>query len=197
MRTVLAAFSAIISGLLVVYWVAPETFAPKDQLPIIKSLGGDFELLSTQPVQGDTAKLSDYYGNVILLNFGFTYCPDICPAVLGKIKVITEQLDPKGEKITPVFVSFDSERDSIKRLTEYLGFFNPNIVGMVAEQKHFAKLHEQYKLLVEKEEVKGSDNYNFAHTDFIYLIDQQGHVRALFSFNDSLDEIKTKVSKLL
>ncbi len=196
MRTVFFAISAILCGLLAAYLLFPESFKSHKELPILTSIGGDFTLPSTVSKNNNgLAQLSDFQGKIVLLNFGFTYCPDVCPMVLGRIKVLMEQIDPEGKIITPIFVSFDPQRDTIERLKEYLNFFNPNIVGMTANEQALKQLQPQYKLIIEK---KGDDkNYIFSHTDFIYLIDRHGQVRALFSLDDSIDSIQQTIERLL
>ena len=96
------------------------------EMPANMPMGVDFELPSTL----DRAiKLSEFQDKIVLLNFGYTYCPDICPIVLGKLANLQKSLDPEAEKLQVLFVSFDPERDNLAHLKQYLRHFDKSFVG--------------------------------------------------------------------
>ena len=169
----------------------------KPQLPILETLGGDFSLPSTQK---RTVQLSEFEGKVVLLNFGFTSCPDICPTVLAKMRELMKILaeegnDDQDSRVQPLFVTIDPDRDSIKKLTEYLPYFHPAIIGLRGDKKQLAEVARLYKVLYQKENLDSELDYGFLHNDHIYLIDQQGRVRAMYSNSVKpttiIEEIKT------
>lgn len=166
----------------------------KPSLPVIESLGGDFSLPST--VNGITT-LSEFEGQVVLLNFGFTSCPDVCPTVLSKIRVIMETLGEHNSAVQPLFITIDPDRDSIEKLNSYLPYFHPSIIGLRGNEKQLAEVAEQYKVLYQKENIDSELGYGFLHNDHIYLIDQQGRVRAMYSGSVKMDTIIEEVKTLL
>lgn len=166
----------------------------KQPLPIIETLGGDFSLPSTE---GRSIKLSDFQGKVVLLNFGFTSCPDVCPTVLAKIRVLLETLGDQGNDIQPLFVTIDPARDSIDKLSDYLPYFHPSIIGMRGDKEALAEVADLYKVLYQKEALDSELGYGFLHNDHIYLIDQQGQVRAMYSGSVKPETIISEIKTLL
>ncbi len=166
----------------------------KQQLPIIETLGGDFSLPSTE---GRSIKLSDFQGKVVLLNFGFTSCPDVCPTVLAKIRVLLETLGDQGNDIQPLFVTIDPARDSIDKLSDYLPYFHPSIIGLRGNKEALAEVADLYKVLYQKEVLDSELDYGFLHNDHIYLIDQQGQVRAMYSGSVKPETIVKEIKTLL
>jgi protein SCO1/2 len=164
----------------------------KPQLPILDALGGEFSLPSTEK---RTVQLSEFEGKVVLLNFGFTSCPDVCPTVLAKIKVLMEALGDQSSNIQPLFVTIDPARDSIEKLSSYLPYFHPSIIGLRGDKEALAEVARLYKVLYQEEELDSELEYGFLHNDHIYLIDQQGRVRAMYSSSVKpatiIEEIKT------
>lgn len=150
----------------------------KDPLPVFDTLGGDFSLPSTE---GRTVKLSEFRGKVVLLNFGFTSCPDVCPTVLAKMRALLETLGDQSDEIQPLFVTIDPDRDSIEKLSSYLPYFHPSIIGLRGDNNELAEVADLYKVLYQKESIDSELGYGFLHNDHIYLIDQQGQVRAMYS----------------
>jgi protein SCO1 len=166
----------------------------KPQLPILDTLGGDFSLPSTE---GRSIKLSEFQGKVVLLNFGFTSCPDVCPTVLAKIRVLLETLGDQGNDIQPLFVTIDPVRDSIDKLSDYLPYFHPSIIGLRGDKDALAEVADLYKVLYQKEEFDSELGYGFLHNDHIYLIDQQGQVRAMYSGSAKPETIVKEIKTLL
>lgn len=185
----------------------------KPQLPILDTLGGEFSLPSTK---GREVQLSEYEGKVVLLNFGFTSCPDVCPTALAKMRVLTDALSKQGanfqnslqnnpqnnsalenNRIQPLFITIDPERDTIKKLNEYLLYFHPNIIGLRGDQEQLAKVAQLYKAFYQKQEVDSELDYGFIHNDHIYLIDQEGRVRAMYSGSVKPETIIEQIKTLL
>lgn len=166
----------------------------KKQLPIIETLGGDFSLPSTE---GRTVKLSEFRGKVVLLNFGFTSCPDVCPTVLAKIRALLETLGDQSDEIQPLFVTIDPDRDSIEKLSSYLPYFHPSIIGLRGDDNELAAVADLYKVLYQEEELDSELGYGFLHNDHIYLIDQQGQVRAMYSGSAKPETIVKEIKTLL
>lgn len=163
------------------------------ELPVNTRLGGDFSLDSTlaRPVE-----LKEFKGKVVLLNFGYTSCPDVCPVVVARMSQVMKALGDKGDKVQPLFVSFDSERDTVDKLRAYLGYFDPRIIGMTGKAEQIQSVAKQYSVVYIKQENPTSGVF-YSHSDFIYLLDQQGRVRALYANDIKVEQIKSDIESLL
>lgn len=163
-----------------------------EALPVNTKMGGDFVLPSTQG-KLDTASLR---GKVVLLNFGFTSCPDVCPLVLARLKQVLSELGEDAAATQVLFVSFDPERDSLPNLTAYVQHFNPAIIGATGSDAEIATVAAQYGVVYIKEKSDSAAGYNFAHSDYIYLLDKQGRLRKLYAHDAKTAEITADVRLL-
>ncbi|MGH8493307.1 MAG: SCO family protein [Moraxellaceae bacterium] len=163
-----------------------------EALPVNTKMGGDFILPSTQG-QLNTQTLR---GKVVLLNFGFTSCPDVCPLVLARLKQVLKELGDDAADTQVVFVSFDPERDTLPNLTAYVQHFNPAIIGATGSDAEIATVAAQYGVIYIKEKGNSAAGYNFAHSDYIYLLDTQGRLRKLYANDTKTAEIVADVRLL-
>lgn len=164
------------------------------ELPVNTRLGGDFALSSTV---ADTSRMSEFKGKVVLLNFGFTSCPDVCPMVLTRMAKVMEALEKDRPRVQPLFVSFDPERDTVQRLQAYLQHFGEDFIGMTGTPEQIAQVAKQYGVVYLPQKSSSAAGTLFAHSDYIYLLDQQGRVRALFSTRDTVDHMVDAIESLL
>ncbi|MEW8509035.1 MAG: SCO family protein [Candidatus Thiodiazotropha sp.] len=148
------------------------------QDPSIDQLGGDFSLQSSQ---GEFS-LRDLRGKVVLLYFGYTQCPDVCPTSLAVLAQAFKELsDTELEKVQGVFVSVDPDRDSFKILDEYVGYFHPNLVGVTGSESELAKVARRYGVKYNKVDLDDSAiGYAVDHSSITYLITPQGELRFIF-----------------
>ncbi|GAB4577346.1 MAG: SCO family protein [Anaerolineales bacterium] len=149
----------------------------------------DFSLLDQD---GQTFTLSEQRGKVVLLFFGYTSCPDVCPATLGKYKQIAQQLGEQAEQVRFVMVTTNPERDTTAQLATYLGEFNPAFIGLRGPEEILQIVYQSYWVSVEKEteddEIPGDDEtpgydtsgYTVAHASQVYLIDPAGNLRLFY-----------------
>lgn len=163
-------------------------------LPILDSLGGDFSLPATTH---DVHKLSHFKGKVVLLNFGFTHCPDVCPTVLSRMKSVLEQGGFSNDELQLIFVTLDPERDSIEKLQPYLAYFDPQLVGLSGSVEDVKKVADLYKVYFVKEQPEADGSYAITHSSHIYLIDGLGRTRATFSNNVSVAEMVEVIRNLI
>ncbi len=134
--------------------------------------GGDFTLQSAHgPVS-----LHDFKGKIVLLYFGYTFCPDICPTNLGNLSVAWRNLPAEvRDKVQILFVSVDPQRDTPKRLQAYSDFFNANIIGLTGDPDTLRTITRRYGAVYKKVPVKESSiGYLVDHSAFTYLIDPEG-----------------------
>lgn len=165
-----------------------------EALPVNTRMGGDFVLPSTLDAPLDTRQLR---GKVVLLNFGFASCPDVCPTVLARLRQVLNELGPDAAKARVVFVSFDPARDTIAQLKGYVAHFHPEIVGATGTEAEIADVAKKYGVVYMKEDTGSAAGYGFAHSDYIYLLDARGRVRKLYDNRALTTQISKDVQTLL
>lgn len=137
--------------------------------------GGDFTLHSAQ----GPLSLHDLRGKVVLLYFGYTMCPDICPTSLAFTAQGLSQLEPQElEKVTMLFVTVDPERDTLEHLKEYTAFFHAGIVGLTGSQEEIAKVARLYGASYAKQKVESEAGYVVDHSADTYVIAADGSLFA-------------------
>jgi protein SCO1/2 len=141
------------------------------------SLGGPFTLVDQT---GRTVTERDFAGRALLIYFGFTYCPDVCPTELGTIAATLDALGPAGERVTPVFISIDPERDTPEALADYVARFHPRMVGLTGSAEQVAQAARAFRVYYAKVQPRDSTTYLMDHSSFIYFVGPDGRVRSLF-----------------
>lgn len=140
---------------------------------------------------GDPFHLSEQKGKVVVIFFGYTFCPDICPLTLANLKQVADKLGDKARDLSVVLVTIDPERDTIDRLGTYVKAFSPTFYGVRMEGQMYEATKKAYGVYAEKSKVEtGSpDSYFVDHTGGIYIIDKQGDWRELFTYEATVDEL--------
>jgi protein SCO1 len=156
----------------------------------------DFALVDGK---GQPFSLENLRGHWTLMFFGFTNCPDVCPSALYDLNLVTEQLERQRGKGLPavqvVFVSLDPERDTPEKLSEYLGYFNPEFIGVTGSEAQLAPLAIQLGIAYEIEEHKpGAENYNVYHTASFLLTDLDGHLYGVFPAPHDAEKIASDLA---
>jgi protein SCO1 len=170
--------------------MAAPLLRPSPPLPVLDTLGGDFTLPSTL---GHELSLQDHRGRLVLLNFGFAQCPDVCPAVLARMRALLLDLEALGIEPLPLFVTIDPERDTIDTLAGYVAHFHPALVGLTGSPTQLADVAAQYRVYVQREALASEADYGFAHSSHIYLLDTRGRVRAMFGASHTLERMVAEV----
>jgi protein SCO1 len=159
---------------------APElkagVFSPPRQAPEFSLDGSDGRALS----------LSRFKGKVVLLGFGFTRCPSVCPTTLATLAQARRRLGSAAADVQIVYITVDPERDKAERMKEYLAAFDPTFVGGTGTAQQLAAVRKDYGVSAEKQG-QGKD-YSVAHSSFTYLIDRSGSLRALMPYGQSPDD---------
>ena len=156
-------------------------------------LGGDFEL---SRAGGARVRLQDYHGRIVLLFFGYTYCPDVCPTSLYTLKLAVENLDKAANRVQVIMVTVDPERDSPELLEQYVHYFHPGFVGLSGTTDEIERVAHQYHAYYKKGALSPGGNL-VSHSAFIYLLDQQGRPRAIFDTAVKPVDIADGVRQLL
>jgi protein SCO1/2 len=162
--------------------------------------------LSTAPVGGDFVvetkdkdlALKDLRGKVVILYFGYTLCPDICPTSLS---LLTQALNQMSEEelsgLQSLFVSVDPERDNTTRLATYTKYFHPNIIGATAEKDVIDRITQQYGAAYQIVDNDSAAGYLVDHSSYTYLIDKKGKLRYSLPHGTAPDKILKHVRELL
>jgi protein SCO1/2 len=158
-------------------------------------IGGPFSLVGTG---GKPVTDRDFRGRYMLIFFGFTHCPDICPAELQVIAQALEQLGDKAKTVVPIFITLDPERDTPEAMANYVKSFGPNFVGLTGSPEAIAAAAKSYRVAYSKVENKESaGDYSVDHSALVYLMDPEGRYVTHFSYGLSADQMAEKLVKLL
>ena len=143
--------------------------------------------------------LKDLRGNVVLIFFGFTSCPDVCPISLSTISHAFSYLtDDELERSRSLFISLDPERDTMERLKKYTGYFHPNIIGVTGTMKQLGTVAEIYGVNFEKKDSPDSAlGYVIYHSSKIFVINQQGQLQKTFPHNIDAQLLVQQIKSLL
>ncbi|MBF0454226.1 MAG: SCO family protein [Magnetococcales bacterium] len=158
---------------------------PKDPMP----LRGSFSLVDET---GKKVTLEGYRGRYLLIYFGYTYCPDICPTSLGIIGEVLDKLSPPAlDKLTPLFVTVDPERDTVEHVNEYTDAFHPKLIGLtgsVEETNRAAKTFGVYFAKAEEDPDDPTD-YLVDHSSNTFFLDPQGRIVTIFGHAPEVEEV--------
>ena len=134
-------------------------------------VGGPFTLTDAR---GRRVALRDFRGRMVLLYFGFTTCPDICPMDLAAIGRAIRDLGVEGRHFQPIFVTLDPERDRRDALGAYVASFHPRFVALTGSEAEVRRVATAYKVFYEKVPLAGASGYTIDHTAFTFLVDRRG-----------------------
>ena len=158
-------------------------------------IGGEFELTNQR---GERMRLSDLAGDALVMFFGYTFCPDICPATLARVREVKSALPPEdAARFTGVFVSVDPARDTPQRIGQYVEFFDPAFVGLTGSEDEIKDIARRYGAQFMIPDGQPEDSYLVNHTSIAYLIDPHGRVRALYYGDEPIDAIAANVREVL
>ncbi len=161
--------------------VAAALLAACDPKPAFKSIditganyAQDFELPDTE---GRVRRMADFKGRVVVLFFGYTQCPDVCPTTLTELTQARQLLGPLGERVQGVFVTLDPERDTPELLRAYMQSFDPSYVALVPDASQLAQAAKHFKVYYKMSEGKTPTSYTMDHTAASFIFDAEGRIR--------------------
>ncbi|WP_338770803.1 SCO family protein [Massilia sp. METH4] len=126
---------------------------------------------------GKPVTLESYKGKVVVMFFGFTQCPDVCPTTMAEMAAVMQELGPQAKDVQVLFVTLDPERDTPALLKEYVPAFHPGFVGLYGTPAEIAQTAKEFKVFYKKVPGKDPANYTIDHTAGSYVFDKQGKVR--------------------
>ena len=152
---------------------------------------------------GQPFALAELRGKSVLVFFGYTFCPDVCPTTLlevaGALRLLAEDNPQTAESLAVLFVTIDPQRDTVERLAQYVPAFHPQIIGVVVEPAQFDGVMSNFGVFAAKSEVSQSSaaDYLMDHSAGVYFIDSDGNLAALFSHDTPADVIAADLKVLL
>lgn len=201
LRLVVIALAAFAIGAVAAIGIIPgareRLFAPLQTVVTGKALiGGPFSLV------GHTGKRvtdKDYRGRYMLVFFGYTFCPDVCPAGLQVMTEALERIGPeKAKRVQPLFISVDPERDTPEQLALYVKSFHPSLVGLTGTPDEIAAAARAYRAIYRRvKDEKSKAGYSVDHSTFFYLMDPNGEFVTHFTHATPVDVLAEKLAKTL
>lgn len=167
-----------------------HTAAPTAAVPT----GGDFSLQSS----AGTVRLQDHRGKVVLLYFGYTFCPDICPASLAVVAQALSALDESElRQVQALFISVDPERDTPEKLKDYAAYFHSAMAGVTGSIEELTAATALYGASFQKQEPKSDGGYVVDHSTFTYVVDQNGVLVASLPHGTPATDLLAQIRKLV
>ena len=158
-------------------------------------IGGPFSLTNQD---GKRMSESDFRGKYMLVMFGYTSCPDVCPAELQAMANSMDELGAKADQVNPVFITVDPERDGVAQVAEYVKNFSPRFIGLTGTPEEIKQAARSYRVYYAKAEDKGSAlGYLMDHSAFIYLMNPQGEYVTHFAYGTPPEKIAAAIEKVM
>lgn len=157
-------------------------------------LGRDLDMLDTA---GNRKTLADFEGKVLLIFFGYTQCPDVCPTAMAQAAQAIKILGDKAKEVQVIMISVDPERDTPEILDSYVNVFNPNFIGLTGNPEQLEKTARSFKAFYTKEPTGNPKHYAINHTSAFYLMDKSGDSRALLGPTLTPEEMAHDIELLL
>jgi protein SCO1/2 len=159
-------------------------------------VGGPFTLTDQT---GKTVTDQDFRGKYMLIFFGFTFCPDVCPTELQIMAGAIDRLGDKGADVVPVFVTVDPDRDTPEALARYVQQFHPRLVGLTGTHEQIAAIAKAYRVYYQKVKEEGApdDSYTMDHSSVAYLMGPDGKFLAFFPPGVTPDQMAEKIASFL
>jgi protein SCO1 len=159
------------------------------------SIGGPFTL---QDGSGKTVTDRDFRGQYMLVYFGYTFCPDVCPTTLAAVADAMDKLGPDASKVRTVFITVDPKRDTPAVVGKYAAAFGPHVVGLTGTPEEIAQVAREYRVYyAEHRTGPGPNDYAMDHSSVLYLMDPKGGFVAPVRADQSGDQIASALRKLM
>ncbi|MGB7541369.1 MAG: SCO family protein [Burkholderiales bacterium] len=155
--------------------------------------GKDFTLTGHD---GKVRTLADFRGKVVVMFFGYTHCPDVCPTTLAELKAVKDRLGEDGKRMQVLFVTIDPERDTPKLLAHYVPAFDPDFLGLYGDPAAVARVAKDFRVFYQKVPGTTPDSYTMDHTAGSYVFDPQGRLR-LFAREGNSANLAADIQTLL
>jgi protein SCO1/2 len=139
---------------------------------------------------GSSFRLSERRGDIVLLFFGYTSCPDVCPTTLSDLRRVMDDLGTDAERVQVVYVTVDPKRDTPQKVQEYVSLFNPGFIGLSGSMEELERIWSDYGVYREEEQMPNSaTGYLVTHSARVYVIDRDGNLHLSYSYGTPTDDI--------
>jgi protein SCO1/2 len=193
-RKVFFPLAGVTALLLAALWLYLMAYPPSRQPTGTGTalVGGPFSL-----VDQNRARVTDqtYRGKYMLIFFGFTYCPDVCPTELQVMSAALDELGPKGDAIQPIFITVDPERDSPETMKAYVANFHPRMVGLTGNLNEISAVAKAYRVYFKKS--GAGDAYLMDHSSIVYLMDKEGKFLKHFTYSTDAKALAKGLSEAI
>lgn len=146
---------------------------------------------------GKQRTLEDFKGKVVVLFFGYTHCPDVCPTTMADIAKAMKLLGKQADEVQVLFVTVDPERDTQEVLAQYVPSFDPRFLGLHGTPEQIAETAKNFKIFYTKVQEEGRSGYTIDHSAGVYVFDKQGNVRTYVKYGQKPEEIANDLKLLL
>ena len=147
--------------------------------------------------RGQTKQLADFKGKAVVLFFGYTQCPDVCPTTLTTMKDALVRLEGDATKVQVLFVTLDPARDTPELLAQYVPSFHPSFIGLTGDEAGIASMARDFKVFFVKQPGKTPGSYSVDHSTGSYAFDPQGRLRLLLRHGETADRVAADLRLLL
>lgn len=156
--------------------------------------GRDFKLTDHN---GRSRTLADFKGKAVLVFFGYTQCPDVCPTTMATMADVMRQLGTDADRLQVLFITLDPQRDTQALLSKYVPAFDPRFLGLYGDQEATAKVAKEFKVFYQKVPGKDPVNYTIDHTAGSYVFDPAGHIRLFVHADEGAGPVAQDIKLLL
>lgn len=146
---------------------------------------------------GKRRSMADFKGKVVLVFFGFTQCPDVCPTTLGDLAAVKQKLGAKGDKLQVIFASVDPSRDTPEILQAYLANFDPSFLALRGSDEETAKMAKDFKVYYKRVDGQTPGSYTMDHTAGDYIFDPEGRLRLYSRYGTPVDTLAKDIEQLI
>jgi len=158
------------------------------------SFGRDFVLTDAK---GKTRRLADFRGKAVVLFFGYTQCPDVCPAAMATLAEAMRQLGPLSHAVQGIFITLDPERDTPELLSRYVPAFHPSFIGLHGDAAQTEAVAKEFKVVFRKVPGATAETYTVDHSAGMFVFDPEGRLRLFVSHGQSADTLARDLRELL
>ena len=146
---------------------------------------------------GDAVSLNDFRGKAVLIYFGYTFCPDVCPATMVELAKANALLGDDADKAQVIMISVDPARDTTEKLDEYVTHFDPSFLGVTGTENEVAAVATPFGIFYEKHEGTAATGYLIDHTASVLVIDPDGYLRLVYPFNTPGEDIAKDILQII
>lgn len=146
---------------------------------------------------GQPVNIADYRGQLVVMYFGYTFCPDVCPLTMAKLAEAREQLGDDAEDVQVFMITVDPERDSPQRVQEYVERIDPSFIGLGGSPEQLSEVATKLGIFVQKQPGSEATGYLVDHTSSVLVLDQEGMLRLVMSFDLTAEQVANDLENLL